>query len=151
MPERLPRCGLRGYRIECRGALQRHHIITKQMARGNKAVRDLLRKCPDELMAWVCEAHHIGRYVENPQARARLLARNVELYGYERVQVVVDGLAWKTAKPEWALWNLLSPFAGWEYLGQPDGEFHAAQLHTGDEPGSVVIDATARDACDPGV
>lgn len=114
----IPRCGLQGWRIECRGGLQRHHLVTKQMARGNKAVRDLLRECPDELMAWVCEAHHIGRYVDSPQARARMLARNVDLYGFERMQRAIDSLPWKVPRPELTLWKMLNPFVGWEYLGE---------------------------------
>jgi hypothetical protein len=103
------RCSLQGWQIACSGTLQWHHIISKQMARGNKEVREILRACPPELMVWVCEAHHIGQYVSSPEARALMLWHNVELYGYEPVRMVVDGLPWKVDKQEWTLERLLLP------------------------------------------
>lgn len=103
------RCSLQGWQIGCQGILQYHHIITKGMAQGNKAVREILRACPPEIMVWVCEAHHMGQYVNSPEARALMLWHNVELHGYEPVRMVVDGLPWKVDKQEWTLERMLLP------------------------------------------
>lgn len=111
------RCVLHGWQIRCSGPLQWHHIITKGMAGGNKEVRDILRACPPEIMVWVCEGHHIGQYVNSPEARAIMLWFNVELHGYGPMRQFVDRLPWKVPQPDMTLERLLAPRV-MTFLGQ---------------------------------
>lgn len=96
--------------MACRGRLQRGHIINFTMARGNPTIRRILRKQPEELMAPLCEAHNVGRWSESAEGRRKLLLRNVGLFGWERMAQAVNGLPWKTPKPEWTLEGLLAGF-----------------------------------------
>ena len=88
-------CALKGYLIECRGPLHGHHLISKNMARGNPEVRDLLRTCPALLMSDVCTAHNVGKMADSHNARRILLLQKIAVYGYAYMQAYIDGLPWK--------------------------------------------------------
>lgn len=88
-------CALHGFMVRCQGELQGHHIISKNMARGNDAVRDLLRDCPPELMAQVCAHHNDGKYADAPRARRILLLQKIYLFGWSHMAEIINGLPWK--------------------------------------------------------
>ena len=92
------RCALRGFaNIKCGGDLDWHHIVSFSMARGNKKVRKILKKNPEELMAWVCATHNRQRWADSRKARAILLRkRNEETDG--KTKETIDNLPWKVRK-----------------------------------------------------
>lgn len=102
-------CALRGYLIPCSGILHGHHLISKQMARGNDEVRDLLRTCPPELMAQVCEAHNVGKLADSHNARRILLLQKVYVFGLEHMNGYIRNLPWKVHLPELSLMAMLEP------------------------------------------
>lgn len=103
----IERCALAGFRVPCYGPIQRGHIISFTMARGNPEVRAILLDPPPELVVPLCEGHNVGRWSETKEGRRKLLLVNCERFGYQRVQKRVNGLPWKVAKPEWALEAML--------------------------------------------
>lgn len=102
-------CALRGYLIPCDGPLTGQHIISKQMARGNAEVRDLLRTCPPELMAQVCYQHNVGKMADSHNARRILLLQKVYEYGLEHMNGYIRNLPWKVHSPELSLMAMLEP------------------------------------------
>ena len=104
----IDRCTLEGFRAPCYGRMQRGHIFNFTMARGNAEVRAILLDPPPELVSPLCEGHNIGRWSESKEGRRKLLLVNCERFGYDRVQKAVNGLPWKTPKPEWTLEGLLA-------------------------------------------
>jgi hypothetical protein len=93
-------CCLRGFMVECVGDLQGHHIISKNMARGNPDVREILRQCPEEIMADVCVNHNVGKLADSPKARKVLLLQKIMQYGFTHMEEFVDGLPWKVHRHE---------------------------------------------------
>lgn len=85
----------RGYTPCSIGRTQKHHIISFSMARGNKAVREILKSNPPELIAYICSAHNVGRIVDTPWARRALLLRKAEVFGIEHMRSYVNSLPWK--------------------------------------------------------
>ena len=72
-----------------------HHLLTK----GRTQNADAARSAADSryLCSWLCNHHHTGAgNVHNPADARRLLAFNIRLYGYVKVErayrVVVDSL-----------------------------------------------------------
>jgi hypothetical protein len=102
-------CALRGYLIPCDGPLTGQHVISKQMARGNAAVRDILRACPPELMAQVCYQHNVGKMADSHNARRILLLQKVYEYGLEHMNGCIRNLPWKVHLPELSLMAMLEP------------------------------------------
>lgn len=84
-------CCLKGFVIDCDGPLTGQHIISKQMARGNDAVRDILRRCDDEIMSDVCYAHNVGKLADSREARKILLLQKIMQYGFAHMQQYIDG------------------------------------------------------------
>lgn len=105
----IQQCALRGYLIPCDGPLTGQHIISKQMARGNDAVRDLLRTCPPELMARVCYQHNVGKMADSHNARRILLLQKVYEYGLDHMNGCIRNLPWKVHSPELSLVAMLEP------------------------------------------
>ena len=100
-------CCLRGYIIECVGDLEGHHLISKNMARGNPDVRQILRECPPEIMANVCHAHNVGKLADSPVSRKVLLMQKIMIYGYTHMEEFIDGLPWKVHRHEDTLRSML--------------------------------------------
>lgn len=88
-------CALHGFMVRCQGELQGHHLISKNMARGNDAIRDILRTCPEELMASVCLQHNVQKYADAPRARRILLLQKIYLHGWAHMERVINSLPWK--------------------------------------------------------
>lgn len=88
-------CDLQGYKIRCAGGLEGHHIINKTLARGNEEVREILVACPPEVMSKICEAHNVGRWADQHEARRILLLQKVWQFGLEHMREWVNGLPWK--------------------------------------------------------
>lgn len=68
-----------------------HHLINRGSihSEAGRAASERI-----ELLSWVCQDCHIGsRNVHNPEARERLLRRNVELFGYDNVVNALQGVA----------------------------------------------------------
>jgi hypothetical protein len=102
-------CALYGYLIGCSGELQGHHLISKDMARGNDEIRDLLRTCPPELMAKVCVAHNVGKIADSHGARRILLLQKVYEYGLVHMWNYINSLPWKVRMPEERFEAMLEP------------------------------------------
>lgn len=102
-------CALYGYMIECSGGLEGHHLISKDMARGNDELRDLLRTCPPELMSQVCTAHNVGKLADSHNARRILLLQKVYEYGLVHMWQYVNALPWKVRMPEDRFEAMLEP------------------------------------------
>lgn len=100
-------CALHGYMVRCQGELQGHHLISKQMARGNDEVRDILRSCPPELMAQVCVQHNVGKYADAPRARRILLLQKLHEFGWYHMSDMIEGLPWKVHLHELTLKAML--------------------------------------------
>jgi hypothetical protein len=90
-------CALEGFRIQCYGRLERHHIINKTKARGNAEVRAILATCPPEVMAWVCEAHNVGRWADSHEAQRILILQKVFEFGYGHMRHFWNALPWKVS------------------------------------------------------
>lgn len=105
----MKECALKGYLVECRGPLHGHHLISKNMARGNAEVRDLLRTCPAPLISDVCLAHNVGKMADSHNARRILLLQKIEQYGYAYMQTYIDGLPWKVKSQALTLAAMLEP------------------------------------------
>jgi hypothetical protein len=88
-------CALAGYKVPCSGRMTGQHIVSKQMARGNEEVRDILRACPPELIARCCEYHNISKYADAPEARKILLLQKVHEFGWSHMRDFINGLPWK--------------------------------------------------------
>ena len=101
-------CCLRGYIIECVGDLQGHHLISKQMARGNDEVRQTLRECPPEIMSNVCMAHNVGKLADSPAARKILFLQKIAIYDFAHMKNFVDSLPWKIHTHDRTLEGILS-------------------------------------------
>lgn len=100
-------CCLDGFLIRCDGPITGQHIISKQMARGNDAIRDWLRTCPPEIMADCCYAHNVGKYADAPVARRILLLQKVFLFGWAHMEATIDGLPWKVPMQSLTLRGML--------------------------------------------
>jgi hypothetical protein len=105
----LGTCALYGYMIECSGGLEGHHLISKDMARGNDELRNLLRTCPPELMSQVCTAHNVGKLADSHNARRILLLQKVYEYGLVHVWQYINSLPWKVRMPEDRFEAMLEP------------------------------------------
>lgn len=94
----IRKCALEGFAgIKCSEMIHLHHIISFTQARGNKRVRKILKGNPEELTAWVCSAHNVGRWADSRKARAILLRkRNKETDG--KTKETIDNLPWKVRK-----------------------------------------------------
>lgn len=91
----MKECALKGYLVACSGGLQGHHLISKNMARGNAEIRDLLRTCPPILISDICMAHNVGKLADSHNARRILLLQKIALYGHAYMETYIDGLPWK--------------------------------------------------------
>lgn len=100
-------CALKGYRIKCYGDLQWHHIIPKSWARGNPEVRKILKECPPEIMAWVCEAHNTFKWADHRIARKILIEANEEIFG-DKVRKRIDSLPWKVKLYQYTYEGIMS-------------------------------------------
>jgi hypothetical protein len=98
----MPECALAGYEIPCKGGNQRHHIISRGKARGNKIVRKEL-DC-EELVTWVCAAHNAWtKMADWPKCRSIMLWQKIDEFGYGRMEKKVNGLSWKVQPHELTL------------------------------------------------
>jgi hypothetical protein len=62
------------------------------------------------LLAWVCDKCNAGTKVaDNPRARAFLLRRRIDEYGYAYMQTYIDGLPWKVKSQSLTLAAMLEP------------------------------------------
>jgi hypothetical protein len=102
-------CALQGYMVPCSGPLQGQHIISKQMARGNEEVRNILRACPPELMAQVCEHHNVGKMADSHNGRRILLLQKCYEQGFNYMHDYIDSLPWKFWTQELRLESMLEP------------------------------------------
>ncbi len=94
----------------CGGPLQKHHILNRgslQKIDGWKHYCEV--EYPHVFLADICATHNVNRVADTKVARAFLLRRRVDLFGYDYVSGVLDGLrdATKTGRPEWRLEALL--------------------------------------------
>lgn len=105
-------CALHGYMVRCQGELQGHHVISKNMARGNEKVRDILRSCPPELMAQVCLQHNVSKYADAPRARRILLLQKLHEFGWYHMSDIINGLPWKVHLHELTLEAMLDAEGG---------------------------------------
>ena len=94
----------------CSGGLQTHHVLNK----GKVRVIDGWKKyCevqyPHVFLATICAAHNTSRIADTKKARAYLLQKRADLFGYDYISGVLDGLraSSKTGIPEWKLEALL--------------------------------------------
>ena len=99
-------CPLTGYKIECTaGEGEHHHIFSKQLARGNKMLRKAIDA--DELVVLICTGHNHSKMADTREARRILLRHQVGIYGFERMEEVVDNLPWKVKYFEYRWENLM--------------------------------------------
>jgi len=88
-------CALQGYdALACQGKLELHHVLSFGKARGNAAVRKILKTNPPELCIHLCQRHH-QRYGNSRKVRRKLLQIKVDQYGEEWMRHIIDSLPWK--------------------------------------------------------
>lgn len=75
-------CALQGYAIRCDGPPQRGHIIHKGDVQGNDKARAILAAIPDEIMAWQCSSHNVGRFANTSEAKRIQLLQKIYQYGW---------------------------------------------------------------------
>jgi hypothetical protein len=76
----------------CGGGLEQAHIINKSRMRN---VAKALKYCDDHfevLIGVVCHSHNTGRTHDSKGNRAFLLLKRCDLFGYDYVDEVVNGL-----------------------------------------------------------
>ncbi len=99
-------CSLAGYKIQCSGGLQHHHIINRAKARGNPTVRKEI-DC-EELIAKVCAAHNAWtKLADTKECRSILLRQKIDEYGYDTMKKKINGLSWKVQPHELTLEAML--------------------------------------------
>lgn len=100
-------CALQGYKIACRDRLERHHIVSFGVARGNKAVKAILKTNPPELTIHLCQRHH-QRFGRSRAIRRKLLQMKIDEYGYEWMAHIIDSLPWRVPHPNLTLKGLMA-------------------------------------------
>lgn len=88
------RCGLAGYRVDCRGKLDRHHIVNKSKSTRNTDAQAYLDNAMN--LAWVCEVHNRQKWADSREARKTLLLHKVAEHGKKKVAEFYRGVPWKT-------------------------------------------------------
>ena len=97
----------------CGGGMDRHHIVSRNMLKGNKSARKFVDgfEPAHVFIADVCNYHNAQtKAADLPEARRLLLQNRVALYGYDYMSDVWKDLAslFKAFPPEWELHRLLS-------------------------------------------
>lgn len=104
----LEGCELVGYPHRCGGPrLHLHHLVNYSKARGNKAVRAILKENPPELTSWVCAWANVDRTADTRGAQAFLWEKKVREYGKSHIERYLADLPWKVPRPELRLEALL--------------------------------------------
>ena len=86
-------CELADWRAhKCYGPLQRHHVVNKSRLRGCPAGLRYIERERHIFCAFVCEGGNVGREADSKSARAFLLLKRCDLFGYDYVDEVVNGL-----------------------------------------------------------
>jgi hypothetical protein len=76
----------------CGGGLEQAHIINRSRLRGVEHSLDYCEKHAEVLIGVVCHSHNTGRTHDEAKNRAYLLQKRVDVFGYEYVNGVVEGL-----------------------------------------------------------
>jgi len=96
----------------CGGGLDMHHIVSRNMLKGNKEARKFVDgfEPAHVFLAHVCNYHNAQtKAADLPQARRLLLQNRVSLYGMDYMMEVWKDLKshFKAFPPEWELHRLL--------------------------------------------
>jgi hypothetical protein len=104
-------CSLQGYGPKCDGPPQHGHIIHKGEVQGNDEARAILAVCPDEIMAWQCYQHNVGRFANTHEAKRIQLLQKLYQYGYFHMKEWFDVFhkTFTVERPELRLEYLLEP------------------------------------------
>lgn len=102
-------CSLQGYAIRCDGPPQNGHIIHKGDVSGK--ARDYLATCPEEIMAWQCYSHNVGRFANTHEAKRIQLLQKIFQYGYWHMHewFITFHEMFKLERPELRFHYLLEP------------------------------------------
>jgi len=84
------RCELCGWKRPCWGGYEAHHIISRQMTKGNKKARRHTENNWYVFMASLCPAHN--EIADNWEVRYILLDMHAQLLGAEVVAKAIEGL-----------------------------------------------------------
>lgn len=102
-------CELAGYRIDCAGGIQNHHLINRSALQKAKAAKKYCEKeHPEIFIRKICAAHNTTRIADARWARRILLRQSTELFGSEYVTEVVDAVPWKVKRPELSYRGIMS-------------------------------------------
>ena len=94
-------CELAGYRIDCAGGIQNHHLISRGALQKATAAKKYCEKdYPEIFIRGVCAAHNTTKIADTKWARRVLLRQSAQLFGIEYVKDIVNGIPWKVARPE---------------------------------------------------
>ena len=102
-------CELAGFRIQCAGGLQHHHVLSKSTLAGNKRALKYAEAHP-ALIAEVCAAHNASsKLADTKEARALLLRKRVAELGEPYMEAVLGGLraCFRLDRPELRLSALI--------------------------------------------
>ena len=93
----------------CGGPIQRAHIIGRGRLRNVAKALNYCDRNAEVLLGDVCASHNVGRVHDEKKHRAYLLHKRVELFGWEYVDDVIEGLRalHKVPPPELRLEALL--------------------------------------------
>jgi len=83
-------CELASYKQGCSAGFEAHHIVSKQMLRGNKKALRFVEKHSHIFLSCLCPTHHA--LANNWQARYILLDARVLRFGAEPVAVAITKL-----------------------------------------------------------
>ncbi len=102
-------CGLHGYRIDCAGGIQNHHLINRSALQKAKAAKKYCEKeHPEIFIREICAAHNTTRIADTRWARRVLLRQSAELFGIEYTKDIVNKIPWKIKRPELSYKGIMS-------------------------------------------
>ena len=77
---------------KCSGPIEAGHIVNRSQTRNVTGAEKYIQANKEVLLAHICHAHNTGRVHDEKRHRAYLLQRRVEIFGFEYVNAVVEGL-----------------------------------------------------------
>jgi len=103
-------CRLRGYRVECCGKIDRHHLIDKSKLRGCKAAQKYVKANEAFFLVSVCNTHNAQtKLADTKAAQGTMWRQQVKDWGPEYCEDMLEGLraCFKGDVPEFRLEALL--------------------------------------------
>ena len=96
-------CELAGYRIDCAGGIQDHHLISRgALQKATAAKKYCEKEHPEIFIRDICAAHNSTKIADTKWARRVLVRKSKETFGIEYVKDVLDAVPWKVPNPKFS-------------------------------------------------